>query len=214
MGRPMVGLRQDFAIGGDAFGHAQPPLARNDRHGLVLKQVVHVGAEVAPDLENVAKTLRRQQGRVAELALEHRVGDEGGAVHEQGHVACVDARKLDSAFDRGDERTGGVAAAARHLGDGDLAGLLVQHRDVGEGAADVHPESYRAHRPALRYCAAAPAASISSTMRIGEMGASPMRTANGTSAFSTAEAMAAAAGIVPASPTPFTPSGFRVDGNS
>ena len=133
----MVGLRQDLAIGRDAFRHAQPPLARNDRQGLVLQQVVHVGAEVAPDFEDVAKSFRRQQGRLAELVLQHRVGDEGGAVHEQSHVICVGARELDSAFDRGDERAGGVAAAARHLGDGDLAGLLVQHRDIGEGAANI-----------------------------------------------------------------------------
>ena len=142
----MVGLRQDFAIGSGAFRHAQPSLARNDRQGLVLKQVVHVGAEVAPDFEDVAKTFRRQQGRVAELVLEHRVGDEGGAVHEQSHVVRIDSRKLDATLDRGDQRTRGVAAATRYLGDGDLAGLLVQHRDIGEGAADVHPESYRTHR--------------------------------------------------------------------
>ena len=147
---PMVGLRQDFAIGSDAFRHAQPPLARNDRQGLVLKQVVHVGSEVATDFEDVAKSFRRQQGRVAELVLEHCVGDEGGAVHEQSDVVRIDSRKLDATLDRGDQRTRGVAAATRYLGDGDLAGLLVQHRDIGEGAADVHPESYRAHRRAPR----------------------------------------------------------------
>ena len=54
----------------------------------------------------------------------------------------------------------------------------------------------------------APPARIISTIFIGDSGTWPMRTRNGVSASSTAEISAAAAGIVPASPTPLTPSGL------
>jgi hypothetical protein len=39
-----------------------------------------------------------------------------------------------------------------------------------------------------------------------------MRTPKGSSAFSTAEITAAAQGMTPASPAPFTPKGFNGDG--
>lgn len=48
----------------------------------------------------------------------------------------------------------------------------------------------------------------------GEIGALSMRTPNSDNASSTAEMIAAAAGIVPTSPTPFTPSGLFGDGLS
>ena len=55
---------------------------------------------------------------------------------------------------------------------------------------------------------------IISTNFIGVSGTWPIRTLNGVSASSTAEISAAAAGIVPASPTPLTPSGLSGDGVS
>ena len=58
------------------------------------------------------------------------------------------------------------------------------------------------------------AARIISTIFIGVSGTWPIRTLNGVSASSTAEISAAAAGMVPASPTPLTPSGLSGEGVS
>ena len=58
------------------------------------------------------------------------------------------------------------------------------------------------------------AAAISSTSLCGMMGTWAMCTPNGVSASSTAEMIAAAAGMVPTSPTPFTPSGLSGEGVS
>ena len=140
-----VGLREDFPRRRGAFADAVPALARHHRERLVLHEVVHVRAEVTPDLQHVAESRGGHQRAFRQLVLQDRVGDQGRAVHEQRDLRGVDGGEPEPALDGLDQRARRVGPAAGDLRDGDLAGLLLQDRDVGEGPADVHAESYAAH---------------------------------------------------------------------
>ena len=143
--RLVVGLFQDLAIGRRALGGAEAALARDYRQRLVLQQVVHVGPEVAADLQHVAKSLGGQERRLGQLVLDHRVRDQGRTVNQERDARGIDLRQLESALHGVDKGAGRIAAPARNLGDGDAAAILLHHGNVREGAADIHAQSDRAH---------------------------------------------------------------------
>ena len=136
--RPLVRLDQDFAVRRRPLTDAETVFPRYHRQGLVLHQVVHVGTEMAADLEDVAESFGGHQGGRGQGVLEHRVGDQGGAVDEQCGVRLVDLCQRQSAVDGVDQCAGRVVMAARNLGDGDLAGVFLKDGDVREGAANIH----------------------------------------------------------------------------
>ena len=83
-GRQGLGIerRLDAAVGAHALAHAEPPIARHQRLGRRLAQVVAVVLEPLAHLEDVAVALGRQQPDARALALEQRVGRDRRAVHD------------------------------------------------------------------------------------------------------------------------------------
>ena len=104
-------------------------------------QVEHIGAApLAADLVDVAKATRGQQAHAHALALQHGVQRRRGSVQDQRDGAGTElvpevARDLVHDLHR-------LRRVGRVLADGDdLAHVLVEGRDVGEGAADVDADA-------------------------------------------------------------------------
>jgi hypothetical protein len=95
---------------------------------------------LAPDLDRVAKAARGDQRGPGALALDQGVGEQRGAVHHVrdrlGRYVGLAQHFHDAALD------GGVRLLGRgqDLGDAQQRARLVDHDEVGEGAADVRPD--------------------------------------------------------------------------
>jgi hypothetical protein len=76
-------------------------------------------------------------GLTVDLALEEAVGRDRRAVADGGEVVAPGLHHVEDLRDPGDEAVGGVRRRARGLGRDDLAGVLVDGDDVGEGPAGV-----------------------------------------------------------------------------
>ena len=122
----------------DPLLHLQPPFPRHEGRRLVAVEVVHVGPDLAPDLEEVAEAGRRQQGHPPAPALDDGVGRHRGPVGEALHLSKRDPglRKLSEPFD---DRPPGVVARRRPLRDPDLSALHPHREEVRERPPDVHP---------------------------------------------------------------------------
>ena len=129
----------DTALRVHALGHIEPQLARNQRlEGAGEAPVVRPGA--AAELEGVAEPAGRHESALRTLALQNRIGGDGGAVHDG-----LDARGRSTArVDARHEAVGLRARGARDLGDLEPAGLAVEGEHVGERTADVdsHPVTH------------------------------------------------------------------------
>ena len=126
----------DPALRVHALGHVEPQLARDQR--LEAPRESPPARPGAPaELEGVAESAGRDEPALRALALQDRVGGDGGAVHDgldgRGRrPARVDARH---------EAVGLRARSARHLGDFESTRLAVEGEHVGECAADVHADA-------------------------------------------------------------------------
>ncbi len=83
-----------LAIGIDALAHPAPQMPRRQGLGKLQTQVVHVIAHLTPDIERVAKPLRRQEAHPRAFALDDRIGGKRGAMHDVGDVTQRHARAL------------------------------------------------------------------------------------------------------------------------
>jgi hypothetical protein len=100
----------DAAIGADALHNAQTAVARDQRRLVMRLQAVDVAPGVAPDLEHVAEALGGDQHAARQLALQHRVGGDGGAVQQEPDVGQSEP-----------EAAGGFGDAC-HQADGRVSG--------------------------------------------------------------------------------------------
>ena len=109
---------------------------------------------MTPDLKHVLEAFRGNQRRFWKLVLEHRVGDDGRAVDQQGDVPSIDVGNLEALSHRLDQRAGMVVAPTWHLGDGNFPGILFKDRDIGKCPTCVDAESNRTHwhTPTIRNC--------------------------------------------------------------
>ena len=153
-----VELPQHLAGGADALGDlAAEPAGRQERRRFRRqRQVVHLVAHLAADLQHVTEALGGDQADAGALALEHCVGRHRRAVHEPGDLLRPQIPVRLHACQRLQHRDAGVLAGARDLHDpGRCAGTAYDH--VGERAADIDPDqevSARAHCAAHASCAA------------------------------------------------------------
>ena len=97
-------------------------------------QIERLGAVAASDLQQVAETFRRQQGRLGSVALEQRIDDKRGAVLHEARVACVEFGLADAV----EYRVAQSIIGGRAFCVGDRAGLDIAGDEVGEGAADIN----------------------------------------------------------------------------
>jgi hypothetical protein len=82
------------------------------------------------------------QAERCDLALQERIGRDGGAVRQRHDVICRAARFGEDRLHAADQADGGIGRRARHLGDAHRARAAINRNDIGEGAAgvDADPE--------------------------------------------------------------------------
>ena len=124
---------------GDPLLHLEAPFARHEGRGLVPVEVVHVGPDLAADLQEVPEAGRREQHHPAAAALDDGVGGHRGPVREPAHVREGNPRLRQLAQPLQD-RPPGVVAGRGPLRDPDLAVSGTHRVEVGERPSDVHPD--------------------------------------------------------------------------
>ena len=130
-----IDQRVQRAIGQHALIDLQPQVARNHwQEGAAQSPGLR---PVTPaHLQHIAETARRDDAGSRHLALQQRVGTDCGAVHDGG-----DGRgRIGHACNAVHEAARFLAAGRRHLDDARRALRFVEHKEVGEGAADVHAD--------------------------------------------------------------------------
>ena len=120
--------------------------ARDDPGGLhpEVGVAVAVGHRLAGDLEHRLVALGGDVAQGVDLALEQLVGGHRGAVADRADRVAVTLRKPEQPehlVDAGHEPVGRVARRRGRLGGDQLAGVLVEGDDVGEGAAGVDADA-------------------------------------------------------------------------
>ena len=123
------------------LGNLESMAALDERRRVVLGERVHVRAGLAADLEEVAEAPRRDHRDVASLALDERVGAHRGAVGEPAQLPEVDAVPGGQRLQSLDDGPGRVVGRRRPLPGKDRAARLVEHVEVGEGAAYVDADA-------------------------------------------------------------------------
>ena len=78
-----------------ALAHAEPQMARDQRHGRRQAQIVAVVLETLAHLEDVAVAFGGEQADLGALALEQRVGRDRRAVNDALRIAPA-ARRVDA----------------------------------------------------------------------------------------------------------------------
>ena len=109
-----------------------------------VRVAVAVGHRLAGDLEHRLVALGGDVAEGVDLALEQLVGGNGGAVADRADrvaVALGQAEQSEHLVDPGHEPVGRVARRRRGLGGDELAGVLVEGDDVGEGAPGVDADA-------------------------------------------------------------------------
>ena len=137
----LVKLLERRAVGQGALRHVEAQIARHERARVLQHQVVEIVALLAPDLDRVAEALGGQQRGPRAFALDDRVGDQRGAVDEMLHLGGFDSGLLQGLDQHGLDRLRRIGRRGQHLADGERAGLIVHHDQIGEGAADVHADT-------------------------------------------------------------------------
>ena len=126
----------DPALRVNALGHVEAQLARDQRlEAAGETPVVRPGAPAK--FQGITEPAGGDQPAPRALALQDRIGGDGGAVHDGldgfgGSTARADP---------GHEAFGLCARSARDLGDLESAGLAVEGEHVGEGTAYVHADT-------------------------------------------------------------------------
>ena len=139
------GFGDDRAGGIDPLVDLDAQLTRDDRIRSGRSEVVEVIAQLAGDLDHIAKAGGGDQTGARALALDHQVGDRGGRTgHHRLDLRHVDAVLGQQALQTGADRRHHIDRVAEHLA-GQHRRVAAQQHQIGEGAADVEGESV-AHR--------------------------------------------------------------------
>ena len=112
----------------------------DERRRVVLDEGIHVRARLPADLQQVAEAPGGDHHDVAPAALDERVGAYGGAVGQPPQPGEVDPVPGGQCEQPVDDRPGGVVGGRGPLAGMHRAARLVEHVEVGEGAADVHTD--------------------------------------------------------------------------
>ena len=138
-----------FTFMGSSFSDLDPQVPRNQRLGLLPLEVVELGDADAAQLQHVAESPRGDEAGASSLALDDRVGRDGGAVNHRAAVGGLELQLLQQALDEGED------TLLVGLGRGDAlcnmhrAVVLDQHH-VRERAADIHADGKTRHLPFRR----------------------------------------------------------------
>ncbi len=133
----LVERDQNVAVGAHALPGLEAQRALDQRHVLLEEQVVGVGPVDAADLVDVAESLGGDQRGLRTRTFEDGVDRDRRAVKEQVCRLVIAAGFLDAIADAVDQ----PLWCRQRLAKGELAALVVKHRDVGERAADIGSEA-------------------------------------------------------------------------
>ena len=117
---------------------------------------VALGHGLPRDLEDVPEARGDDQAERADLALQQRVGGDGGAVGEAGDVVRRAAGFGEDRVDAAHQADGGIGGRAGDLGDPHRAGAAIDRNDIGEGAAGIDADPQPGLSGRCRHLACAP----------------------------------------------------------
>jgi len=117
-------------VGIDPLPDLEPELAGDDRPGAVEEEIVERGAVLAPDLQDIAEPLRRDEGRAGELSLEDGVRGHGRPVGDPTHSLRLDLPALDQLLKRGEDSLGQAVGGGGELVASTVARCLGAHRSA------------------------------------------------------------------------------------
>ena len=123
----------DLAIGQNAFVDLEAQRALDQRLMFLEEQVVGIRPVDAADLVDVAKALRDGERGARAGALEDRVDRDRGPVQKKARRTVVAPRPLHALVDAIDE----ARRRGQNLAEAQRAGAVVEHRNIGERAADI-----------------------------------------------------------------------------
>ncbi len=135
----------DVPIGGHALVDLEGIAPGGHRLRLAVMQVVNRGLVVTLQQHQVPRALGHEKADLGALALEDRVGGNGGAMHEVGDRGDVDVRRGDG-VKCPDIRT---LRRARHFRDPQFP--VLDHDEIGKRTADFHSNP---HSPLPFYASA------------------------------------------------------------
>ncbi len=133
----LVERRLDLAVGEHAFFDLEAQRALDQRFVLLEEQIVRIGPVDPADLVDVAEAVGDEQRSPRALALQDGVDRDGRAMQEQPGRAVVAPGLGDARIDALDQ----PLRRRQHFAEAELAGAIVEHGNVGEGAADVGGET-------------------------------------------------------------------------
>src|SRR5205823_12198451 len=117
----------------DALVDLKPKLARNQRWIAMKAQVEWLRAVAAPDLQQVAEALGRQQRCLRPRALQQRVDNERGSMLDEACLARIQLGFADAVKDGVAQLTVGGGA----FGVGNRTSFDIAGHEIGKGSADV-----------------------------------------------------------------------------
>ena len=137
---------RDPAVGPRALGHLEAQVARHERLGLGDGQVVELVLPLAPDLERVREAFGGDEAGHRALALDQRVGEQGGGVDGPGERGGIEPGLSEQPRRARGHRARRIVVGGEDLAAPPPAGVVVVRHQVGEGPADVDPERVLGHR--------------------------------------------------------------------
>jgi hypothetical protein len=125
--------RLDLAVRPHALAYGEAEVARHERLGAALREVIEGGAVLARELDQVAEALGGDERRARTAALEQRVGRDRHPVREGLHVGGLDG------FEAAHHPLRLILGGARHLrGHHPPA---IERDEIGEGSSNIHTDS-------------------------------------------------------------------------
>ena len=131
-----------------AFGDLLGGVRAGQQAGLLEEEVVGhrpVAPALLHDLVDAAEPLGHQQAGDRPLLLQQGVGAHGRAVGEEAHVPGRHS-PVEQLLDPVEHRLERLLGGRGHLGDADLAAVLIEENEVGKGPSGVHRYSISCHR--------------------------------------------------------------------
>ena len=134
------------AVETHALPESETPIAGNQCGDRLRMYGVNLAAIVPADLQHVLKSRRRYQRAGGQLAFEHGVGGNRGAVHEVADVRQPEAVTLTSGLDAVKQRNRWVFRGCRQLMGNNPAVARVEDLQIGERSPDIDANPYRFDR--------------------------------------------------------------------
>ena len=135
----LIERRQNLPAPVHALGHRPAQRARHEGREPVGVDVILVETVFVGDLKAVPVAFCNDKRGFRALALDQRVGRQGGAVDDEGDVARSGPGLAQHLADARHEAFGGGGCCRQHLAAGLDAAAFENH--VGEGAADIDSKS-------------------------------------------------------------------------